>query len=150
DLHDNVGILPSDAANNGDGIALYASNHNLIAHNRIRRNGPWDGIATLSADGETGTDGASYNTIRDNVIADNNVAMLDDSGQPEWKQDNGVAITGPGSTHNVIDHNVITGSSVNGVQVFPACVNSYSGAFHGVGCEGTVSNDDNVITNNVI
>jgi parallel beta-helix repeat protein len=147
-VHDNIGILPTDAANNGDGIALYASNHNLIDHNVVRHNGPWDGIATLSSDGETGTDGASYNTITNNLIVDNNVAMLDDNGQPVWKQDNGVAITGPGSTHNVVDHNVIDGSSVNGVQVFPACINSYNGASQG--CSGTVPNDYNVITNNLV
>src|SRR5215471_5882036 len=29
-VHDNIGILPSDAADNGDGIALRASDHNLI------------------------------------------------------------------------------------------------------------------------
>ncbi|MDQ6874593.1 MAG: right-handed parallel beta-helix repeat-containing protein, partial [Actinomycetota bacterium] len=89
-VHDNIGILPSDAANNGDGIALLASNNNLIDHNIVRHNGPWDGIATLSSDGgDGGTDGASYNTITNNRIIDNNVAMLDDNGQPTWKQDNG-------------------------------------------------------------
>ena len=147
-VHDNIGILPSDAADNGDGIALYASNHNLIDHNTVRHDGPWDGITTLSADGSTGTDGSSYNTITNNLIVDNNVAMLDNNGQPVWKQDNGVAITGPGSTHNVVDHNVIDGSSVNGVQIFPACINSYGGASQG--CSGTVPNDYNVITNNVV
>lgn len=148
-VHDNIGILPSDAANNGDGIALYASNHNLIDHNVVRHNGPWDGIATLSSDGGSGgTDGASYNTVTNNAIVDNNVAMLDDNGRPTWKQDNGVAITGPGSTHNLVDHNVIEGSSVNGVQINPACINSYGGASQG--CSGTVPNDYNVISNNVV
>ncbi len=148
-VHDNIGILPSDAANNGDGIALLASNNNLIDHNIVRHNGPWDGIATLSSDGGSGgTDGASHNTITNNRIVDNNVAMLDDNGQPTWKQDNGVAITGPGSTHNLVDHNVIEGSSVNGVQINPACINSYGAASQG--CSGTVPNDYNVITNNVI
>jgi len=147
-VHDNIGILPSDAANNGDGIALYASDHNLIDHNIVRHDGPWDGITTLSSDGSTGTDGASYNTITNNLIVDNNVAMLDDNGVPVWKQDNGVAITGPGSTHNLVAHNVIDGSSVNGVQVFPACINSYNGADQG--CSGTVPNDYNVITNNLV
>ena len=149
-VHDNVGILGVDAADNGDGIALYASNHNLIDHNIVQRDGPWDGIATLSSDGETGTDGASYNTISNNIIVDNNIPMLDDNGNPSWKQDNGVAITGPGSTHNVVDHNTITGSSVNGVQVFPACINSYNGIIMGLGCNGTVPNDYNIITNNTV
>jgi parallel beta-helix repeat protein len=147
-VHDNIGILPSDAANNGDGIALYASNDNLIENNTVRHDGPWDGIATLSSNGSTGTDGASYNTITNNLIVDNSVAMLDNNGQPVWKQDNGVAITGPGSTHNVVDHNVIDGSSVNGVQIFPSCIHSYAGASRG--CAGSVANDYNVISNNVV
>jgi parallel beta-helix repeat protein len=147
-VHDNIGILPSDAADNGDGIALYASNHNVIDHNIVRHDGPWDGIATLSSDGSSGTDGASYNTITNNLIVDNSVAMLDNNGLPTWKQDNGVAITGPGSTHNVVDHNVIDGSSVNGVQVGPACINSYGAAAQG--CSGTVPNYYNVITNNIV
>lgn len=146
-VHDNIGDLGVDTADNGDGIALYASNHNLIDHNVVRHDGPWDGIATLSSDGSGGTDGASYNTISNNIIDDNNVPMLDNNGAPSWKQDNGVIITGPGSTHNVVDHNVITGSSVNGVQVSPACINSYAGITQG--CSGTVPNDYNVITNNV-
>ena len=150
-VHDNIGKLQTDKANNGDGIALYASNHNLIDSNIVRHDGPWDGIATLSHDGSSGTDGASYNTISNNQIVDNNVPMLNEStGTPVWKQDNGVAITGPGSIHNVVDHNVITGSSVNGVQIFPSCINSYAGATAGLGCAGTVSNDYNVITNNFV
>ena len=147
-VHDNIGGLASDKAVNGDGIALYASNNNLIDHNIVRHDGPWDGIALLSHDGSTGTDGASYNTISNNEIRDNSVPMLNGQGQQSWKQDNGVAITGPGSIHNVVDHNVITGSSVNGVQIFPACINSYGGASQG--CVGTISNDYNVITNNVV
>lgn len=150
-VHDNIGDLGVDNADNGDGISLLASNNNLIAHNIVRHDGPWDGVALLSSDGGSGgTDGASYNTISYNVIQDNSVAMLDGSGQPSWKQDSGVDITGPGSTHNVVDHNVISGSSVNGVQVFPSCINSYGGILQGLGCDGTVSNDYNVISNNIV
>ena len=149
-VHDNIGILAVDAADNGDGIALRGSDHNLIDHNVVQHDGPWDGIATLSPDGETGTNGSSYNTISNNAIIDNNVPMLGKNGKPSWKQDNGVAITGPGSTHNVVDHNLITGSSVNGVQMFPACINSYNGIIMGLGCDGTVPNDYNIITNNTV
>ena len=148
--HDNIGKLLTDAADNGDGIAMRASDHNLITHNVVRHDGPWDGIATLSPDGSTGTAGSSYNTISYNLVVDNSVPMLNSHGKQSWKQDNGIAITGPGSTHNVVDHNVVDGSSVDGIQIFPACINSYGGAINHLGCKGTVANDYNVITNNIV
>ncbi len=145
DVHDNIGLYAN--ANNGDGIALYASHHNRIEHNVVRHNGIWDGITMLSADGSTGTNGSSYNTVTHNKILDNNLPMLDSAGAPSWKRDIGVAIEGPGSTHNLIEHNVINGSGTTGVQVFPDCINSYNIEN---GCDGTVPNDHNVISNNVV
>lgn len=145
DVHDNIG-LRSDA-DNGDGIALFGSNHNLVQDNIVRHNGVWDGITMLSSDGATGTDGSSFNTVVNNRLLDNDLAMLDSQGAPTWKRDIGIAIEGPGSTHNLVDHNVITGSGTDGVQVFPDCINSYDIA---KGCAGTVPNDYNVISNNVV
>lgn len=150
DVHDNIGKLGVDKANNGDGIAMRASDHNLITDNVVRHNGPWDNIATLSPDGSTGTAGSSYNTISHNIVDDSNIAMLNGDGKPSWKQGNGIAITGPGSTHNLVDHNVVDGNGVDGIQVFPACINSYNGAIMNLGCAGTVPNDYNVISNNVV
>lgn len=148
-VHDNTGLLLTDAANNGDGIALYGSNYNTITQNVVEHNGVWDGITTLSSDGNTGTDGSSYNTISDNLISQNNIPMYGKNGKPNWKRDIGVAIEGPGSTNNLVSNNVIERSGTHGVQMFPDCDNAYGG-FNGQGCAGTVANDYNTIAGNTI
>ena len=148
-VHDNIGVLPTDTANNGDGIALFGSNYNRIADNSIVHNGVWDGIALLTSNGSTGNDGASHNLIIHNLISGNNVAMLNSDGTPGWKRDIGIAIEGPGSEYNQVIDNVIKGSGTHGIQMFPACNHSYAGG-QGMGCAGTVPNDYNVIRENTI
>jgi parallel beta-helix repeat protein len=149
DVHDNIGLLPTDVANNGDGIAMFGSNGNKIIGNSIVHNGVWDGITMLTSNGSTGNDGSSHNLVLDNFISDNNVAMLDGSGAPNWKRDIGIAIEGPGAQYNVIEQNVIQGSGTHGIQMFPACNLSYAGG-QGAGCAGTVPNDYNIIRHNTI
>lgn len=148
-VHDNIGLLPTDTANNGDGIAMFGSNYNRIERNSVVHNGVWDGITMLTSNGSTGNDGSSYNQVIGNFISDNNVAMLNSDGTPGWKRDIGIAIEGPGAVHNVILHNVIQGSGTHGIQMFPDCNNSYGGV-QGLGCAGTVPNDYNVIRDNTI
>lgn len=145
-VHDNIGALPTDTADNGDGIDLFGSNNNLIDNNVIVHNGVWSGISLLSPGG-TGTNGSSYNRILDNTLRDNNVAMLNSSGGPDWKRDVGIAVEGPGATHNLIANNTITGSGTNGIEVFPACSDGYA---VNKGCNGTVPNDYNTIRNNTV
>lgn len=149
DVHDNIGLLPTDTANNGDGIAMFGSNYDRIIGNSVVHNGVWDGITMLTSNGSTGNDGSSHDLVVDNFISDNNVAMLDDTGAPNWKRDIGIAIEGPGSQYNVIENNVIQGSGTHGIQMFPACNMSYAGP-DGMGCPGTVGNDFNVIRDNKI
>ena len=148
-VHDNIGLLPTDTANNGDGIAMFGSNYNQIIGNRVVHNGVWDGITMLTSNGSTGNDGSSHNLVLNNFISDNNVAMLNSTGGPDWKRDIGIAIEGPGAQYNVIEHNVIEGSGTHGIQMFPACNMSYAGP-DGMGCLGTVGNDFNVIRDNKI
>lgn len=147
-VHDNIGI-PTQDANNGDGIAMFGSNYNSIRSNSVVHNGVWDGITMLTSDGSTGTDGSSYNRVIGNFVSDNNVAMLNSSGGLDWKRDIGVAIEGPGAQHNLVMNNVIQGSGTHGVQMFPACNNGYGGG-QGMGCAGTLPNDYNVIRHNKI
>lgn len=148
-VHDNIGLLPTDVANNGDGIAMFGSNYDRIIGNSVVHNGVWDGITMLTSNGSTGNDGSSHTLVVDNFISDNNVAMLDGTGAPNWKRDIGIAIEGPGSQYNVIQNNVIQNSGTHGIQMFPACNMSYAGG-QGMGCLGTVGNDYNIIRNNKI
>lgn len=152
-VHDNIGPAPGTHA---DGIALWASNDNLIDKNLVVHNGRFSGISLLSSVANHGSDGASYNTISGNIVRDNDVPILCKKatgcngvpqGQPSFKDDVGIRIEGPGSTHNLIEHNSITGSGTNGIEVYPACTNGY--AAPKLGCAGTIPNDYNVIRDNV-
>lgn len=138
-LHDNIGRSGTD----GDGIAVFSSDGNRIVGNRVVHNGPWSGI-TLLGDAAAGS---SRNVIAGNVVRDNNVPEFDDEGEMSWKSDTGIAIEGPGATHNQILGNVVEGSGVHGILVKPACSMGYDIS---AGCPGTVANDFNVIRGNKV
>ena len=136
-VHDNLG------RDNGDGIAVFGSDHNRIDANRVVHNGQWSGISLLNA----GDFGSNYNQIVDNVVLGNNVPMFDDQGTPIDKRDVGIAVEGPGATHNEVIGNVVDGSGTNGIQVFPDCSSGYDIS---TGCPHTVPNNDNVIAGNTV
>lgn len=138
-LHDNIGRSGTD----GDGIAVFGSDANRITGNRVVHNGPWSGI-TLLGDANSGS---SYNVIAGNVVRDNNIPEFDDAGEMSWKSDTGIAIEGPGATHNQVLGNVVEGSGVHGILVKPACSMGYDIS---TGCPGTVANDFNVIRGNKV
>ncbi len=135
-VHDNIGRSAA-----GDGIAVYASDSNRIANNRVVHNGPASGITLL---GE-GSVGSRDNEIADNLVLDNNLPELNDEGRPDWKRDVGIAVEGPGATHNRILRNTVEGSGLHGINVFPACSTGYDIT---TGCPGTVPNEYNVIRGN--
>ncbi len=136
-VHDNVG------RDDGDGIAVFSSNENVIQNNRVVHNGQWSGISLLGDD----TAGSNYNTVADNVIRNNNVPMFDEQGTPIDKRDIGISVEGPGATHNRLLRNVVAGSGTDGVKVFPDCSNGYDIS---KGCPGTVPNDYNLIRGNTV
>ncbi len=116
---------------------------NRIDKNRVVHNGPASGITLL---GEFQT-GSRFNEISDNVVLDNNLPELDSTGQPSWKRDVGIAVEGPGATHNRILRNVVEGSGLHGINVFPTCSTGYNIT---TGCPGTVANEFNVIRGNTV
>jgi parallel beta-helix repeat protein len=141
-VHDNIGQSSA-----GDGIAIFASDGNRVHKNRVVHNGPASGIALLGEENGEGSAGSSFNQISDNVVMDNNLPELDrETGAPSWKRDVGIAVEGPGATRNLILRNIVTGSGLHGINVFPTCSTGYD-IF--TGCPGTVSNDYNVIRGNV-
>ncbi len=139
DVHDNIG-RPSA----GDGIAVVGSDNNRVDKNRVVHNGPASGI-TLLARESPGAPGSSHNEISNNIVLDNNVPETNREGRPRWRRDIGIAIEGPGATHNQILRNLVENSGTHGIQVFPACSQGYDVSG---GCPGTVANDYNVIRSN--
>jgi parallel beta-helix repeat protein len=137
DVHDNIG------RDNGDGIALFGSDANRIDGNRVVHNGQWSGISLLN----DGPAGSSDNVVAHNVIRDNNIPMFDEHGAAIDKRDIGVAVEGPGATHNRIVDNTVAKSGTDGIQVFPACSSGYDVS---TGCPKTIPNDYNVISGNTV
>lgn len=139
DVHDNRGRSSA-----GDGIVVFGSQRNRVDHNRVVGNGPASGITLLAAQ-SAGSPGSSYNEISDNLVLDNNIPEVGADGTPNWRRDIGIAIEGPGATHNRVLRNLVENSGTHGIQVFPACSTGYDVS---TGCPGTVGNDYNVIRNN--
>lgn len=128
-VQDNIGSPDGDY---GDGITLSNSSGNVIEGNTSQRNGPFSGISVVGA--------SSNNTIRNNVVTDNNMLPGDPAG---GRQDMGIRIEGPAANKNTVTGNTVTGSGADGIVVLPTCADPQTG------CTGTPGNDGNQITNNV-
>ncbi len=130
-VQDNLGSFDGDY---GDGIVVSGSHENCIRGNVVRRNGPFSGIG-LGRD-------ASYNDVRDNTVADNNMAHV---GLPDaGRQTMGIRIEGPSANHNRIIANTVTGSGCDGIVVLATCDNPDDEP----PCVGTPPNEHNEIAEN--
>lgn len=121
--------LPLMLCDYGDGITTFASDNNVIEHNRVIGNGPYSGIALV--------DDSDGNVVRKNTVADNNVRNLttrfDGSrgtglcgatlpGAPGMQRGRevqaiGIRIEGPGADDNHVDGNSVDNSALVGISV---------------------------------
>ncbi|MDQ6615844.1 MAG: right-handed parallel beta-helix repeat-containing protein [Actinomycetota bacterium] len=123
----------------GDGIAVVGSNGNLILHNTLMGNGPYDGIALI--------DQSDRNTLANNEVADNDLLNQPPGGAVHgticgglanigplgrWTQDVGMRIEGPGAQHNVLTGNHVVRNGLAGIMVtafvtaFPMANNGFN------------------------
>ena len=142
------GVDPSNpeatSCNFGDGIMTDNSSNNTITRNTAIHNGPYSGIALVDASTHNTV---SDNTVRDQTVANsvpdsdndaateasesfsNGTADSDDSGpcgpfgavatgQGRLHQDIGIRMEGPGAADNVIRHNMVSGSMLDGISIF--------------------------------
>ncbi len=121
--------LPLMLGNYGDGITTFASDNNLIEHNRVIGNGPYSGIALV--------DDSDGNVVRRNMVQDNNVrnftTRFDGSegpglcgatlpGAPGMQRGRevqaiGIRVEGPGAADNHIQANAVDKSALVGISV---------------------------------
>ncbi len=121
--------LPLMLCNYGDGITTFASDNNLIEHNRVIGNGPYSGIALV--------DDSDGNVVRRNMVQDNNVrnftTRFDGSegpglcgatlpGAPGMQRGRevqaiGIRVEGPGAADNHIQANAVDNSALVGISV---------------------------------
>lgn len=99
-VKDNIGT--TKRGDYGDGIVVSSSTFNRIIGNDVIHNGPYDGIALF-------TD-ASDNLIENNVVSGNNL---------EFTADDGIRVEGPGAARNIVRGNSVSGSTLDGIAVFP-------------------------------
>jgi hypothetical protein len=130
-VQDNVGDPDGDY---GDGIVVNHSRENRIVGNVVRRNGPFSGIALGRL--------AQHNEIRDNTVADNNMAHLPPGA---GGQTMGIRVEGPEANHNRIIGNTVTGSGADGIVVLATCDNPEDEP----PCVGTPPNQHNEIADNI-
>jgi hypothetical protein len=132
-VKDNIGTAATESSY-GEGIGIYRSIGNTLVNNTVHHNGPYAGIgvynftpdgtnllgAAASTDGNkvgqlssTGTcrkgrgAAGSGNTVSDNYVPPNGTTYQDDGVRVE-----------PGVTNTMVDCNVVTGSSLDGIAVF--------------------------------
>jgi parallel beta-helix repeat protein len=86
----------------GDGILISDSSGNTVRDNNVTNNGPFDGIGLLGA--------ATENDILNNVVTSNNVPATGDDG---------IRVEGPGAANNLVQGNTVSGSTLDGIAVFP-------------------------------
>lgn len=102
----NMAVLDnrgSGAGEFGDGIALFNSRNNVVTNNKVRNNGPFDGIGLVVS---------NNNLIDGNQILDNNQSANNTAG---------IRIENIGFTPsraNTITNNLVTNSGTFGIQVF--------------------------------
>lgn len=130
-VQDNVGVVGGDF---GDGITIDGSSENRIQGNTVLRNGPFSGISLI---GE-----CQRNTIIENIVADNNMAHVDDPSA--GRQDMGIRVEGPAANNNTIMGNTVTKSGAEGIVVLPTCAPTGTESE----CAGSPPNDSNEIVDN--
>lgn len=97
---DNRGSFATDF---GDGIAVFASNDNVITANQVRNNGPYDGIGLIAS---------NRNLIDGNQITGNNQSPGSTAG---------IRLENVGlraSSFNTVTNNLVTTSAIFGIEVF--------------------------------
>ena len=136
DVHDNNSTQFSndnpDLALFGDGIAVVASSYNLVTHNYVHGNGPFDGIGVFTFVFQ-GTHGPApeHNTITNNQVVDNSIPDVCLSngtyfggpcvpGEPVFSEDIGIRIEGPQADFNTLSGNSVSGSGRDGISVLNA------------------------------
>lgn len=87
----------------GEGALVLASTGNTVSNNVIRNNGPYGGISLLRA---------SHNLVERNQIIGNNMSTTNTSGIRLENAGNAA------SNSNTVRNNVVSGSGLDGIQVF--------------------------------
>ena len=153
----------------GDGIVVFASVNNRIEGNRTIRNGPFSGISLVANTFQINRivgQRPTGNVVRANIIDDNRNCFADI----------GIRIEGPGATNNTVANNRVTRSFQEGIAVSSVNNINFSGLFRNpptcqnrgmagipprpfpdlpqcpawTGADVTPSNDDNLISGNVV
>ncbi|MDQ6798370.1 MAG: right-handed parallel beta-helix repeat-containing protein [Actinomycetota bacterium] len=130
-VEDNVGSPDGEL---GDGIVVNNSGKNEVRANIVRRNGPFSGISLGPS--------STANEVRENIVADNNMAHL--GASEVARQTMGIRIEGPAANHNRIVANTVTGSGADGIVVLATCDNPADEP----PCVGTPPNEHNEIIAN--
>ncbi|HVL99780.1 MAG TPA: right-handed parallel beta-helix repeat-containing protein [Egibacteraceae bacterium] len=128
----------------GEGITVTDSSENVIAHNRVYRNGPLSGIALV---GDSNDNRVAHNDVRDNDVLNQTPDGRPTTcgtgpgqgpmGRGRAVQNIGIRVEGPGADRNVIEGNRVSRSAIAGIAV-----HSYNAQ------AGTPPNDATVIRNN--
>jgi len=145
----------------GDGIVVFGSPNNRLLNNTIRDNGPFSGIALVANTAFITRAVAPYpsgNTVSGNRVEDNNICFADI----------GIRIEGPGATNNRVTNNTVRRSFQEGITVNPVNVIDFAPLFQNPpACQNrgfpspslpqcpiqnplNPTNDNNIITNNVV
>ncbi|MDQ6615977.1 MAG: right-handed parallel beta-helix repeat-containing protein [Actinomycetota bacterium] len=140
-LHDNVGLLDGSGTF-GDGVGIFDSSDNLVSHNTVNHNGPFEGIGVFGNNRQGPLNSAHGNRIEGNLVENNTVLRtLFTPGFPLIVEtlDEGINLgqgVAGGNATTVAD-NIIRGNGLNGID---AC------SIRGNPCV----THDNVIVGNVI
>lgn len=118
------------SCDNGDGIAVFNSDRNVITRSEVVNNGPFSGISLV--------ENSDANSVSRNVIANNDVPnqVREDAAQNAGEgtvcgtggdqgpmtrgrgmQDSGVRIEGPGADKNLVHRNDVTGNGLTGIAI---------------------------------
>jgi parallel beta-helix repeat protein len=141
-VRDNFGILeygPEQAAANlGDGIVMFDSNDNTIQNNTVDHNGPFAGIAMVGTTSRT--------RVLSNIVRNNNLVYTE-NGVPDFSEDFGIKVEGPGASFNLIQGNSVSRSGTHGISVTPTCPDFETNP-DDFNCLGPL-NEGNIIRRNV-
>ncbi len=153
----------------GDGIVVFASVNNRIEGNQAIRNGPFSGISLVSNTFQVNRivgQRPTGNVVRANIVDDNRNCFADI----------GIRIEGPGASNNTVANNRVNRSFQEGIAVSSVNNINFSGLFRNpptcqnrgmagipprpfpdlpqcpafTGADVTPSNDNNVISGNVV